>query len=180
MAKEIVNMKRLPEYVFNKDFEQFLYVIFSESNHNQISEFLKVLCSVIKEEHSRKLLCFEIKESKIIFRKEFDLLRTRSEDVADFFRDFEDENGIPYFLFLAMNIFFVDEKEIISVYSDREFDVSIIGCSKSIYNKIKEKQTRLRFIDLNEYLTYVRKWMDTEVYNRVEKELLKNYGRFFG
>ena len=174
MINNIVKDK-LPQYVFGKKYESFRFVIFNEIFCNQILEFIKILFGLLKDEKATNLLCLEIEDANLALIKDFELEKSNYLDIANFFRDYE-MDGVPYFALLAFNIIVIDSKESICIYGDRNYDVCIIGCSEYNFMRLRKEQTGIMFMDLNEYINYLKS-ISTKDISEIIMQLELNYSR---
>ena len=182
MNIRFINEKHIPDYVFDKKYETFLFVDSSEALCNQNRELIIILVGALKKVNSGKLLSFDVVNDREMNPiKEFDFQKESPENIAQYFLEYTDEFDIPYYR-IAASLLFIDENHSLCFYGDRISDICIIGCSKTISENIRTSQAALmnnqyflNFMDVNEYITYLKEYLPAEDYKYSKEQILINY-----
>ena len=181
---EYFNDKWLPDYVFTKKFDKFLFNFHPEF-FGIADLFLEDYISILKQLGKDRFEVWEVvaKSNEVKFLREYDINKLDSAPIYnDPFRgdmDFKVVPGFSYLCDLAGRIYLTVSGNAICVYLERDLEAVIIACSEEISKVFLSKKNELEILTLEEYITLLGQLHSRDIEKQwfidAKSKLLENY-----
>jgi len=181
---EYFNNKWLPDYVFTKKFESYLFMYHPEFFGDAdifIEEYISILKTLVKDGFTAWEVVPKTNEVKIL--KEYDIIKLNTAQIyEDLFRSdfgYDFGPGVSYLSDVVGRVYLTVLGNPLCIYLERDLEAVIVACSEEISKVFMEKKDALNILTLEEFVTFIDKFYkrdrDKERFNDIKLKLLENY-----
>jgi hypothetical protein len=177
MMTDILTGNKLPQQVFSKKYQCYLFGDFDEAVINQKLSFLQIIHQLIKLEDSQRFLILDIREDKIVKSMDIESSIYDAGEIASFLDTYKDEHGTPYFNLIASALLFTDNNGSFAAYCDRSGDTCVVGCSRAgreiLLEHVEGNKPDKKFLYFRELEAYIQE--RSYFVDEFKSALLSNY-----
>ncbi len=155
-----INFKVLPDYVFAKRYETFLFIEIDDFFSSiRMKEFFNTYCEILKDYNEKDILLYKIAndQKELIPFMNYDISINNAGEIVNSIQTIVSKE-----LQRDKELFYlrgVIEAKDICIYLEREFDCVVIGCNNKAALKFKSTEHFLALMNLSLCLSTIVYWM---------------------